>query len=175
VPSLLSDLCLRLLAKEPHARVQNAEALYEALEKLLEEAKADPRWEVPLCYGWTADGRTTEDAPELVGHDSQAWLRRWIRQKPKRGKPPPPPAEPPAQPAPPTARTIPPPRTRMGRLVPLLVAGVVVGLVVGVGHVLQPLRSPPSAPTPPSVPDPRVQTRLVPRMPMPLVPAERCP
>ncbi|MFY0565173.1 serine/threonine protein kinase [Archangium lansingense] len=79
VPRALSELCLRLLAKA-NARVPDAEALCVALEKLLEEAKADPRWEVPLCYGWTVDGRTTEDAPELVGHDPQAWLRRWIRQ-----------------------------------------------------------------------------------------------
>ncbi|MGZ3460375.1 MAG: protein kinase domain-containing protein, partial [Archangium sp.] len=101
VPPALSNLCLRLLARAP-ARVPDAEALCEALEKLLEEAKADPRsWEMPLCYGWTVDGRTTEDAPELVGHDSQAWLRRWIRQKPKRGRPPAPPAPPVVAPAPP--------------------------------------------------------------------------
>jgi serine/threonine-protein kinase len=75
VPPALSNLCLRLLARA-NARVPDSEALCEALEKLLEEAKADPRrWEMPLCYGWTADGRTTEDAPELVGHDSQAWAQ----------------------------------------------------------------------------------------------------
>ncbi|HEX8823839.1 MAG TPA: protein kinase [Archangium sp.] len=106
VPRPLSELCLRLLAREPHARVPNAEALCVALEKLLEVAKADPRWEIALCYGWTVDGRTTEDEPERVGHDSQAWLRRWIRQKPKRGRPPAPPA--PAEPLAPVEPAAPP-------------------------------------------------------------------
>jgi serine/threonine-protein kinase len=165
VPSTLNDLCLRLLAREPHARVPNAEALCEALEKLLEEAKADPRWDVPLCYGWTVDGRTTEDAPELVGHDSQAWLRRWIRQKPKRGKPPPPPAPPvvaPAPPEPPTASTIPTLRIRGRRTVPVLLAVTVVGLVVGVGFFLGQLLPIPPAPTPPPAPGQPVLTSPLP-------------
>ncbi|PTL77922.1 serine/threonine-protein kinase [Vitiosangium sp. GDMCC 1.1324] len=168
VPPALSNLCLRLLARA-HARVPDAEALCEALEKLLEEAKADPRcWEMPLCYGWTVDGRTTEDAPELVGHDSQAWLRRWIRQKPKRGKPSPPPAalalpaEPPAPPEPPTASTAPTLRTRGRRAVPLLVVITVLGLVLGVVLVLGQLRPTPPAPTPPPAPGQPVLTSPVP-------------
>ncbi|MGZ3461137.1 MAG: hypothetical protein ACXU86_21830, partial [Archangium sp.] len=165
VPATLSDLCLHLLAKEPNARVQTAEALCEALEKLLGEAKADPRWEVPLCYGWTVDGRTTEDAPELVGHDSQAWLRRWIRQKPKRGKPPPPPAPPTVAPTPPelpTSSTIPTLRTRVRRAAPILMAVAVVGLVVGVGFFLSQLRPTPPASTPIPAPGQRVLTPSVP-------------
>ncbi|HYO69026.1 MAG TPA: serine/threonine-protein kinase, partial [Archangium sp.] len=167
VPRALSELCLHLLAKAP-ARVPDAETLCVALEKLLEEAKADPRWEVALCYGWTVDGRTTEDAPELVGHDPQAWLRRWIRQKPKRGKPPAAPAapahpvEPPSPPEPPTASTAPTLRTRLGRAVPVLVAVTVVGLVVGVGFFFGQLRPTPSAPTPPRVPVQPVLTFPVP-------------
>jgi len=151
VPRALSELCLDLLAKA-NARVPDAEALCEALEKLLEEAKADPRWEVPLCYGWTVDGRTTEDAPELVGYDPQAWLRRWIRQKPKRGRPPAPPAPPvaaPASPEPPTASPVSTPRTRVRQAIPVLVAVT----VVGVGLFLSLLRLTPSAPTPPPAPD----------------------
>ncbi|HYO53854.1 serine/threonine protein kinase [Archangium sp.] len=148
VPSTFSDLCLRLLAREPHARMPNAEALCTALERLLEEAKADPRWEMPLCYGWTADGRTTEDAPEVVGNDPQAWLRRWIRQKPKRGRPPAPPAEPPAPPKPSTAKTVPPFRSRVGCAAPVLVAVVGLAVMVGLGHVLGQLRPPSPAPLP---------------------------
>ncbi|HYO68641.1 MAG TPA: serine/threonine-protein kinase [Archangium sp.] len=152
VPPALSNLCLRLLAKAT-ARVPDAEVLCKALEKLLEEAKADPhRWEMALCYGWTVDGRTTEDAPELVGHDPQAWLRRWIRQKPKRGRPPAPPAPPVAAlapPEPPTASTGSTLRTRVKRAVPVLVAVI----VVGVGFFLGLLRPTPSAPTPPPAPD----------------------
>ena len=148
VPGALSELCLRMLAKA-HARVPNAEALCAALERLLEQAKADPRWEVPLCYGWTVDGRTTEDAPELVGHDPQAWLRRWIRQKPKRGRPPAPPVVAPAPPEPLATSTVPTLRTRMRRAAPVLVS--VVGLAVvglGLGHVLGQFQPPPSTPTP---------------------------
>jgi serine/threonine-protein kinase len=149
VPRALGELCLHLLAKAP-ARVPDAEALCEALEKLLEEAKADPRWEVPLCYGWTVDGRTTEDAPELVGHDPQAWLRRWIRQKPKRGRPPAPPVVAPAPPEPPATKATPTLRTRVRRAAPVLLA--VVGLAVvaglGLGHVLGQFQPPPSTPTP---------------------------
>ncbi|MFE8599845.1 serine/threonine-protein kinase [Archangium violaceum] len=153
VPRALSELCLHLLAKA-NARVPDAEALCVALERLLEEARVDPRWEVPLCYGWTVDGRTTEDAPELVGHDPQAWLRRWIRQKPKRGRPPAPPVVAPAvvapaSPGPPIASTTPTLRNRVRRAAPVLAA--VVGLVVvglGLGHVLGQLQPPPSTPTP---------------------------
>jgi eukaryotic-like serine/threonine-protein kinase len=165
VPSSLSDLSLRLLAREPLARVPNAAALCEALEKLLVEAKAEPRWEVPLCYGWTVDGRTTEDAPELVGKDPQAWLRRWIRQKPKRGRPPPPPAPPAVAPAPPetpATTTVPSLRTRVRRAAPILVAVTVAGLVVGVGFFLGQFRPTPPAPTPRPAPGPPVLTSPVP-------------
>ncbi|KFA94094.1 serine/threonine protein kinase [Archangium violaceum] len=168
VPPALSNLCLRLLANAT-ARVPDAEALCKALEKLLEEAKVDPhRWEMALCYGWTADGRTTDDAPELVGKDPQAWLRRWIRQKPKRGRPPPPPVapappiEPPALPEPPTASTVPTLRTRVRRAVPLLVAVTVVGLVLGVVNVLGQLRPTPPVPTPSPAPGQPVLTSPVP-------------
>jgi serine/threonine-protein kinase len=164
VPLALSNLCLRLLARA-HARVPDAEALCEALEKLLEEAKADPRrWEMSLCYGWTVDGRTTEDAPELVGKDPQAWLRRWIRQKPKRGRPSPPPAAPahsvelPALPKPPTVSAAPTLRTRARWALPLLVAMT----VAGVSFVLGQLRSTPPVPTPPPAPDQPVLTSPVP-------------
>ena len=165
VPLSLNNLCLRLLAKAP-ARVPNAEALCEVLEKLLEEAKADPRWEVPLCYGWTVDGRTTEDAPELlVGHDPEVWLRRWIRQKPKRGRPPAPPAPPVVAPAPPelpAASTVPTLRTRVRRTALLLVAVAMVGLVVGAEFFLDQLRPTPPAPTPPPAPGQPVLTAPLP-------------
>ncbi|MFY0528736.1 serine/threonine protein kinase [Archangium gephyra] len=148
VPRALSELCLHLLAKAP-ARVPDAETLCVALEKLLVEAKADPRWEVPLCYGWTVDGRTTEDAPELVGHDPEAWLRKWIRQKPKRGRPPAPPVVAPAPPEPPATSTVPTLRTRVRRAAPVLVAVVGLAVVgVGLGYVLGQRQPPPSSPTP---------------------------
>ncbi|WP_257463605.1 serine/threonine protein kinase [Archangium lipolyticum] len=150
VPRALSDLCLHLLAREPHARVPNAESLCEALEKLREEAKTDPRWDMTLCYGWTVDGRTTEDAPELMGDDPQAWLRRWIRQKPKRGEPPAPPVVVLDPSEPPATKTLPTLRTRVRRAVPVLLVAVVglAGVGLGLGHVLGQLQPPPSTPIP---------------------------
>jgi serine/threonine-protein kinase len=58
VPEALSALCLRLLEKEPGVRPASTRALREALEAALEEA--DASWDVPLCYGWDAQGLTTE-------------------------------------------------------------------------------------------------------------------
>ena len=89
VPPALDGLCLRLLAKDPHARVPNAEALCAQLVKLLDEAKGDARWDLPLCYGWTLEGRTTEAAPEVVGKQAKVWMKRWLRKKPRRGPRPP--------------------------------------------------------------------------------------
>ncbi len=91
VPPALDGLCLRLLAKAPHVRVPHAEALCAQLVALLEEAQGDARWELPLCYGWTAEGRTTEAAPEMVGPQAKIWMQRWLRRKPRRGPRPSPP------------------------------------------------------------------------------------
>jgi serine/threonine-protein kinase len=107
VPRALSVLCMRLLEKQPTARLASAGALCEALEEVLKEAKGDAAWEVPLFRGWDEDG----SSEEALGDAAQpAWLRRWVRQKPRRGKRPAP-AEPsapgPLPPALPTPTTVP--------------------------------------------------------------------
>ena len=90
VPRVLSDLCMKMLEKEPQARFASAEALGEALEALL--AEADPSWDEPLAYGWDAAGRTTEF--ELALQDAEDPLPLWARKnlKPRRGRNPAPPA-----------------------------------------------------------------------------------
>lgn len=82
VPQALGELCMRLLEKEPEARPASAAELVDSLEVALEGAEA--AWDLPLCYGWgTAEEATTEDALAQAG--PQQWLRRWARQKPRRG------------------------------------------------------------------------------------------
>ncbi|HSP78242.1 MAG TPA: serine/threonine-protein kinase [Myxococcaceae bacterium] len=90
VPRALSELCMRMLEKEPQARFASAEALGEALEELL--AEADASWDEPLSYGWDAAGRTTELVSAL--QDPADPLPAWARKnmKPRRGRKPAPPA-----------------------------------------------------------------------------------
>src|SRR6218665_213146 len=143
VPQELGDLCLRLLASEPHARVPNAEALCSEMEALLRRTRGDPRWERPLCYGWGPDELTTE----LPGNTPHARLRAWARRRPRRGKPPtvaaapvPIPAPAPAEP-PPAPRV---PRDRRGR-VGAGVAGAC--LVVGMAWVWSQRETEPAPPS----------------------------
>ncbi|HSP81354.1 MAG TPA: hypothetical protein VLQ93_22745, partial [Myxococcaceae bacterium] len=57
VPRVLGELCLRLLEKEPAARLREAKALGEALEAVL--AGADAAWDAPLCEAYAPDNVTT--------------------------------------------------------------------------------------------------------------------
>ena len=129
VPVPLSELCMRLLARRPEARVRSAEELCALLEALLKQAQGDPGWDVPLCYDLTEQGRTTELAPEL-GDSTQVRLRRWMQQKPKRG----PPQRPAALPEAPAGGNVPPVHSRRRGL--LLGLGGVVGLVAVGGSLL---------------------------------------
>jgi serine/threonine-protein kinase len=100
VPRVLSDVCMRLLAKEPGARWASTEALCEALEAALKQA--DPAWDVPLCLGWEEE----DAAPKAPGPGRvplPSWADRWARQRPRRGKRPVavrPPAPAPVEPVP---------------------------------------------------------------------------
>jgi serine/threonine-protein kinase len=87
VPPALSELCMRLLSKEPQGRPASARALREEVEAALKGA--DASWTVPLCDGWDEAGRTTEGVPELVARDPEAGWRKWRQQKPRRGRKPP--------------------------------------------------------------------------------------
>ncbi|ATB28396.1 serine/threonine protein kinase [Melittangium boletus] len=147
VPPALCELCLHLLAREPQARVPDAGTLSEALEKLLEDARGDSAWDMPLCYGWTADGLSTEHLPELADKNTPEWMRRWVHRKPRRGKPPPPPpAESPSLPEPSTVKSEPPTRSRKGWLAFVLMTGLgLAGVGVGLGQLAP---SPSRAPAP---------------------------
>ncbi|MCP3170145.1 serine/threonine-protein kinase [Myxococcus qinghaiensis] len=79
VPQSLSDVCMRLLEKDPTARYPDALALCGALEAAL--AGADTTWDVPLCDTYGPDTATTEgDLDELA---------KWVNDplhRPRRGK-----------------------------------------------------------------------------------------
>jgi eukaryotic-like serine/threonine-protein kinase len=143
VPGPLSDLCLRLLAREPAARLPSTQALGEALVSLLTKFQGDAAWDVPLCDGWAQDGRTTDPAPELGGNAAQARMRRWVGKRPKRGEPPRAPVLPAAV-EPPVPRSVPPVRAQRRWRASVLraVGGVAVGSVALL-HVLGPRVSTP--------------------------------
>ncbi|HSP78080.1 MAG TPA: serine/threonine-protein kinase [Myxococcaceae bacterium] len=92
VPGALGELCLRLLEKEPEARLGQAQALAEALEAAL--AGADATWDVPLCEAYAPDNVTTlrsrtfplELEAEVARMER---LREYARQHPLRGPRPP--------------------------------------------------------------------------------------
>jgi serine/threonine-protein kinase len=99
VPRALSEVCMRLLEKQPEARWASTGALCVALEEALKQAEGDAAWDVPLCLGWEED----VDAlwPPMPGRvPLPSGLERWVRQQPRRGKRPAA-VEPPAPPAPP--------------------------------------------------------------------------
>jgi len=61
VPGELSEVCLRMLRKQPAERYTDAEvdaALGEVLQR------ADEAWEVPLCEAWSPQHATTEQSRE---------------------------------------------------------------------------------------------------------------
>jgi serine/threonine-protein kinase len=90
VPQALSDVCLRLLEKEPGERYPDAKAVGTALEAAL--AGADASWEVPLCEAWGPGNATTRlgDDVSVDPVRARARARRVSaheRERPRRGKP----------------------------------------------------------------------------------------
>ncbi|HYO54026.1 MAG TPA: hypothetical protein VEU50_14665, partial [Archangium sp.] len=61
VPGVLSELCLRLLEKEPGARYPDARALHAALKEM--KRGADETWKVPLYEARNPDAATTRHHP----------------------------------------------------------------------------------------------------------------
>ncbi|HYO58694.1 hypothetical protein, partial [Archangium sp.] len=61
VPGVLSELCLRLLEKEPGARYPDARALHAALKEV--KRRADETWKVPLYEARDPDAATTRHHP----------------------------------------------------------------------------------------------------------------
>jgi serine/threonine-protein kinase len=107
VPRALSDVCMRLLEKQPEARWESTGALCAALEAALKQAEGDVAWDVPLCLGWEEDVDALRP-PEPGRVPLPSSLDRWVRQQPRRGKRPVA-VEPPAPPPPVHAVPLPPP------------------------------------------------------------------
>ncbi|MFY0530151.1 serine/threonine protein kinase [Archangium gephyra] len=86
VPEALGRVCLRLLEKEPQARLADMEAVAAALEAALAGAGED--WDVPLMDPYAPEVRTTEEIPGQVGErDShERFLRHVVAAMPRRGR-----------------------------------------------------------------------------------------
>ncbi|HYO58689.1 serine/threonine-protein kinase [Archangium sp.] len=140
VPRALSDICMKMLEKDPAARYASVVGFCTALEAAMAGAEADASWDLPLFEPDAPHNRTTEEDPALVDvDDSKRWLRRWLKEKRRRGRKPP--AEAPVQapapqaPAPAeapraTAASRPPHRTRLAAAAGLAVVALGVALVV---------------------------------------------
>lgn len=88
VPGALSELCLRMLEKEPGTRYPEARALRAALEEV--KRGADDAWRVALCEAWGPDAATTLREGALSTAERVARLDRLLeyeRRHPRRGEP----------------------------------------------------------------------------------------
>ncbi|PTL82042.1 serine/threonine-protein kinase [Vitiosangium sp. GDMCC 1.1324] len=88
VPRALSELCLRLLEKEPGARYPDAPTLHAALREV--KRGADETWKVALCEAWGPDAATTWRKEALSTEEQVARLNRLMeyeRRHPRRGEP----------------------------------------------------------------------------------------
>ncbi|WNG59380.1 serine/threonine protein kinase [Archangium gephyra] len=86
VPVALSQVCVRMLEKEPRARLADMDAVAEALEAALTEAGAD--WDVPMMDPFAPEVRTTERTPsKVVERDSwERVLQQMKAAMPRRGR-----------------------------------------------------------------------------------------
>ena len=90
VPRALSDICMRMLEKDPAARYGSVVEFCAALDAAMAEAEADASWDLPLFEPDAPHTRTTEEDPALVDvADSKRWLRRWLKKERRRGRKPP--------------------------------------------------------------------------------------
>jgi eukaryotic-like serine/threonine-protein kinase len=87
VPRELSELCLRLLDKQPEARPRASEVCQRVEELLSRQGAA---WEQPLCEPYSAHNVSTEGEREKVDELAQ-WLKQAqeAERRPRRGKRPP--------------------------------------------------------------------------------------
>ncbi|MCY1079954.1 serine/threonine protein kinase [Archangium lansingense] len=90
VPRALSDICMRMLEKDPAARYGSVVEFCAALDAAMTKAEADSSWDLPLFEPDAPHNRTTEEDPALVDvADSKRWLRRWLKKERRRGRKPP--------------------------------------------------------------------------------------
>ncbi|WP_426747380.1 protein kinase [Myxococcus faecalis] len=83
VPERLSQVCMRLLEKDPAAR-PGASAVCAALETLLAGAEGEA-WDTPLFDAYGPNSATTENEGKV--NKLERWAKRPLRQM-RRGKPP---------------------------------------------------------------------------------------
>jgi serine/threonine-protein kinase len=91
VPRALSDICMKMLEKKPEDRYASVGELCEALSGAMADAKADPRWDLPLFDPDAPDTGTTEEDPASVQADEDEetrMVRKWARAQPRRGRKP---------------------------------------------------------------------------------------
>jgi serine/threonine-protein kinase len=87
VPREISDICMRMLEKDPAARYTSVVEFCAALDSAM--AEADSSWDIPLFDPDAPENRTTEEDPALVdANDSKRWIRRWMKEKRRRGQKP---------------------------------------------------------------------------------------
>ncbi|WNG63102.1 protein kinase [Archangium gephyra] len=86
VPVALGQVCLRMLEKEPRARLADMDAVAEAMEAALAGAGAD--WDVPMMDPDAPEVRTTERTPsKVVERDSwERVLQQMKAAMPRRGR-----------------------------------------------------------------------------------------
>jgi serine/threonine-protein kinase len=100
VPVALSQVCMRMLEKEPGARHADLDAAADALEAALAGAGEDASWDEPLLDPDALESRTTEEIPGKVV-DRNTWERfkqKYKAMRPRRGRVRKAPREPPPQP-----------------------------------------------------------------------------
>ncbi|HYO70980.1 MAG TPA: serine/threonine-protein kinase, partial [Archangium sp.] len=86
VPRALSDLCMRMLEKEPAARFPDMDALAAALESALAAAQGDASWDVPLGDPDAPEETTTDALPAQVPWDEEELAVRRCFALPRRGQ-----------------------------------------------------------------------------------------
>ena len=90
VPRALSDICKKMLEKDPAARYASVVEFCAALDAAMADAELDASWDLPLIEPDAPHNRTTEQDPALVDtNDSTRWIRRWLKEKRRRGQKPP--------------------------------------------------------------------------------------
>ena len=86
VPRALSDICMRMLEKEPAARFPDMDALAAALESALAAARGDTSWDVPLGDPDAPEETTTDELPAQVPWDEEELAVRRCLAPPRRGR-----------------------------------------------------------------------------------------
>jgi serine/threonine-protein kinase len=86
VPKALSDVCMRMLEKDPAARFPDMAALASALESALAAAREDASWDVPLGDPDAPEETTTDEIPAQVPWDEEELAVRRCFAPPRRGR-----------------------------------------------------------------------------------------